>query len=68
MILFLNKVDIFKEKIRRSPIKAYFPDYTGILPTPSPKTLLRPISNHYVQDHQKITKARQITFANDLRN
>lgn len=37
MILFLNKVDIFKEKIRRSPIKAYFPDYTGILPTPSRK-------------------------------
>ncbi|KAJ8655346.1 hypothetical protein O0I10_009035 [Lichtheimia ornata] len=29
MILFLNKVDIFKKKIRRSPIKHYFPDYSG---------------------------------------
>ncbi|KAI8145013.1 guanine nucleotide binding protein, alpha subunit [Fennellomyces sp. T-0311] len=29
MILFLNKVDIFKKKIRYSPVKAYFPDYSG---------------------------------------
>ncbi|KAI9277057.1 heterotrimeric G-protein alpha subunit (G-alpha, GPA2) [Phascolomyces articulosus] len=29
MILFLNKVDVFKRKLRFSPIKAYFPDYTG---------------------------------------
>ncbi|KAI8074987.1 guanine nucleotide binding protein, alpha subunit [Gongronella butleri] len=29
MILFLNKVDIFKQKIARSPVSHYFPDYTG---------------------------------------
>lgn len=29
MILFLNKMDVFRRKLRRSPIKAYFPDYTG---------------------------------------
>ncbi|KAI9493133.1 guanine nucleotide binding protein, alpha subunit [Zychaea mexicana] len=29
MILFLNKVDVFKRKLRESPIKTYFPDYTG---------------------------------------
>ncbi|CAO3610919.1 unnamed protein product [Cunninghamella blakesleeana] len=29
MILFLNKMDIFKEKIMRSPVNQYFPDYTG---------------------------------------
>ena len=29
MILFLNKIDIFKEKIKDSPIKKYFPDYKG---------------------------------------
>ncbi|KAI7849326.1 guanine nucleotide binding protein, alpha subunit [Circinella umbellata] len=29
MILFLNKVDVFRRKLRISPIKAYFPDYTG---------------------------------------
>jgi guanine nucleotide-binding protein subunit alpha len=28
-ILFLNKIDIFKEKLPKSPIKKYFPDYTG---------------------------------------
>jgi len=29
IILFLNKVDIFKEKIVRSPLKVGFPEYTG---------------------------------------
>ncbi|KAM0746666.1 putative Gpa2-guanine nucleotide-binding protein alpha-2 subunit [Meredithblackwellia eburnea MCA 4105] len=29
IILFLNKVDIFKERILVSPIRAYFPDYEG---------------------------------------
>eukprot|EP00048_Salpingoeca_helianthica_P016037 m.230122 g.230122 ORF g.230122 m.230122 type:complete len:351 (-) comp17922_c0_seq1:123-1175(-) len=28
-ILFLNKRDILHEKIKRSPLKKYFPDYTG---------------------------------------
>ncbi|AMD20908.1 HDR166Cp [Eremothecium sinecaudum] len=28
-ILFLNKVDIFEEKIKRSPIRQHFPDYPG---------------------------------------
>jgi len=29
MILFLNKRDLFEEKITRSPLSKYFPDYTG---------------------------------------
>ena len=28
-ILFLNKVDIFEEKVKRTPIRKYFPDYQG---------------------------------------
>lgn len=28
-ILFLNKVDIFRNKIEKSPIRTYFPDYDG---------------------------------------
>ncbi|KAH3688949.1 hypothetical protein WICPIJ_000063 [Wickerhamomyces pijperi] len=28
-ILFLNKVDLFEQKIRLSPIKKYFPEYQG---------------------------------------
>ncbi|KAM3164153.1 Guanine nucleotide-binding protein alpha-1 subunit [Lachancea thermotolerans] len=28
-ILFLNKTDIFKEKLTRSPIRQYFPEYQG---------------------------------------
>ncbi|KAF1737715.1 hypothetical protein BB8028_0002g03340 [Beauveria bassiana] len=29
IILFLNKVDIFKQKLTRSPLANYFPDYSG---------------------------------------
>jgi guanine nucleotide-binding protein G(i) subunit alpha len=29
IILFLNKVDLFKQKLARSPLANYFPDYSG---------------------------------------
>lgn len=29
IILFLNKIDLFKEKIAYSPVKQWFPDYNG---------------------------------------
>jgi|SRR5690242_1707360 len=29
IILFLNKVDLFKAKLARSPLGNYFPDYSG---------------------------------------
>jgi guanine nucleotide-binding protein subunit alpha, other len=29
IILFLNKMDLFKSKLARSSIREYFPDYTG---------------------------------------
>jgi len=29
IILFLNKIDLFREKLERSPISNYFPDYMG---------------------------------------
>jgi guanine nucleotide-binding protein G(i) subunit alpha len=29
IILFLNKIDIFRDKIETVPIRDYFPDYTG---------------------------------------
>ncbi|KAI8636996.1 guanine nucleotide binding protein, alpha subunit [Parasitella parasitica] len=29
IILFLNKIDLFKEKMQKSEIKGYFPDYKG---------------------------------------
>lgn len=29
IILFLNKVDLFRQKLPRSPLSTYFPDYSG---------------------------------------
>ncbi|KAG2184387.1 hypothetical protein INT43_000296 [Umbelopsis isabellina] len=29
VILFLNKIDVFKKKLKVSPVSKYFPDYTG---------------------------------------
>lgn len=29
IILFLNKVDLFKEKLEVSPVRDYFPDFQG---------------------------------------
>jgi guanine nucleotide-binding protein G(i) subunit alpha len=29
IILFLNKIDLFKEKLPLSPMSKYFPDFTG---------------------------------------
>lgn len=29
IILFLNKIDLFREKLQKSPIKTHFPDYPG---------------------------------------
>jgi len=31
MILFLNKKDLFEEKIKKSPLNVCFPEYTGAL-------------------------------------
>jgi guanine nucleotide-binding protein G(i) subunit alpha len=28
-ILFLNKIDLFKKKLRKSPLERYFPEYNG---------------------------------------
>ncbi|TGZ81564.1 guanine nucleotide binding protein, alpha subunit [Ascodesmis nigricans] len=29
VILFLNKIDLFKEKLRHTPVRKYFPEYSG---------------------------------------
>lgn len=29
VILFLNKIDVFKMKLTKTPLERYFPEYTG---------------------------------------
>lgn len=29
IILFLNKIDVFKQKLPKVPLERYFPEYTG---------------------------------------
>ena len=29
IVLFLNKVDLFRQKLKKSPLGEYFPDYSG---------------------------------------
>jgi guanine nucleotide-binding protein G(i) subunit alpha len=29
VILFLNKIDVFKMKLAKTPLEKYFPEYTG---------------------------------------
>lgn len=29
MVLFLNKIDVFSQKLAYSPLENYFPDYSG---------------------------------------
>lgn len=29
MVLFLNKIDLFRKKIKKIPLERFFPDYTG---------------------------------------
>ena len=36
IILFLNKTDLFREKIQRVPLSLCFPDYTGPCLPPRP--------------------------------
>ena len=31
LILFLNKVDLFKIKLETSPVEKFFPEYTGMI-------------------------------------
>lgn len=44
IILFLNKIDLFKAKLPKVPLEKYFPEYTGesLLPHPLGRLLADP--------------------------
>jgi guanine nucleotide-binding protein G(i) subunit alpha len=41
IILFLNKIDLFKSKLSKSPLEHYFPEYFGMLYPFSSSTLTK---------------------------
>ncbi|KAJ5267266.1 guanine nucleotide-binding protein subunit alpha [Penicillium angulare] len=50
VILFLNKIDVFKKKLSYSPISAYFPDFHG--------TSLTTAAKYFANRFQDISRTR----------
>ncbi|CAG8482217.1 7851_t:CDS:1 [Ambispora leptoticha] len=51
MILFLNKIDIFRKKIVFSPVKKYFPDYQG------PNNDFKQTSHYFKKRFQRLNRS-----------
>jgi len=67
MILFLNKRDLFEEKIPKVPLQVCFPDYTGHTEVEPALTFIR---NKFLQENLVTNKAiyTHITTATDTEN
>jgi len=68
MILFLNKEDLFSEKIKRSALKKFFPDYDG--PTADKDAAFEYIKNQFISLNSNSNRKiyTQITVATDIDN
>jgi guanine nucleotide-binding protein G(i) subunit alpha len=70
IILFLNKIDRFKEKLPVSPMQNYFPDYEGTKPYIAARWAVPNAANelHFLTLVQEalITLQLAITFSTDL--
>jgi guanine nucleotide-binding protein subunit alpha len=51
MILFLNKIDIFRSKIAKSPVSKYFPDYKG------PNEDFKQTSSYFKRRFQRLNRS-----------
>jgi len=52
MILFLNKIDIFREKIKVSPVSKYFTDYHG------PNTDFKQTTHYFKRRFQRLNRSK----------
>jgi len=68
MILFLNKEDLFSEKIKKSDLKKCFPDYTG--PQGDKEAAFEYIKNQFISLNSNPNRKiyTQITVATDIDN
>eukprot|EP00039_Didymoeca_costata_P018604 m.334168 g.334168 ORF g.334168 m.334168 type:complete len:354 (-) comp17303_c0_seq1:75-1136(-) len=68
MILFMNKTDLFQQKLPKSPLKKYFPDYTG--PNDNPHTAMKWLCEKFVALNKNPSKKiyKHFTNATDTDN
>eukprot|EP00834_Sanchytrium_tribonematis_P004997 NODE_276_length_10970_cov_0.627909.p8 type:complete len:163 gc:universal NODE_276_length_10970_cov_0.627909:2378-1890(-) len=63
IIFFMNKTDLFKEKLKSIPLQSYLPDYNG---DPDPNKAAKYILNQFVEvNRQKLKIYPHLTCATD---
>ncbi|KAJ7249600.1 heterotrimeric G-protein alpha subunit, GPA3-like protein [Mycena rebaudengoi] len=66
IILFLNRIDVFKQKLPKSPLERYFPEYTG---GNDLQKAAKFILWKFMQENRaKLTVYPHVTQANDITN